>query len=104
MFTLIYYNGQLNRPNTLLPFLESNVGSSPLLQIDCVTPYHGTTQDLIKEVCNHLEKYAPNIEVTYNITQNSSTDSNTDGNFVKYLVIQINIKEVIKKDYCEVAI
>lgn len=95
MFTLIYHNGQFNRPDTLVPFLESNLGNSPLLQIDCVTPYHGTTQDLTKEVCGHLSKNAPNVEVTYNITQNSSTESNTEGCFVIYLVIQVNIKEKI---------
>jgi phosphatidate phosphatase APP1 len=104
MFTLISYNGQFNRPDTLIPFLESNLGNSPLLQIDCVTPYYGTTQDLIKEVCDHLSKNVPNVEVTYNATKNASTESNTEGCFVKYLVIQVNIKEKNKKDYCEVAI
>jgi len=93
MFTLIYYNGQLNRPETLVPFLETNIGNSPLLQIDCITPYHGTTQALIKEVCKSLSKVNPKIMVTYNMTQNASTESNSIGDYVKYLVIQIHIEE-----------
>jgi len=39
MFTLIYHNGQFNRPDTLLPFLQANVGMSPLIQVDCIMPY-----------------------------------------------------------------
>lgn len=38
MFTLVYINNQFNRPDTLLPFLQTNVGKSEIIQIDCVTP------------------------------------------------------------------
>ena len=37
MFTLIYFQGTFNRPDTLVPFLESHVGMNPIIQIDCVT-------------------------------------------------------------------
>ena len=33
MFTLIYNNEQFNRPDTLVPFLQSNVGKDALIQI-----------------------------------------------------------------------
>jgi hypothetical protein len=46
MFTLIYINGNFNRPETLQSFLQSNIGKSPMLQVDCVSPYKGTDQDL----------------------------------------------------------
>ena len=39
MFTLIYNNGELNRPSTMLGFVQANVGKSPLLQVDCLTPF-----------------------------------------------------------------
>ena len=50
MFTLIYLNGRFNRPDTLQPFLETNVGKYPLMQIDCVTPYHGTERGMVEEL------------------------------------------------------
>lgn len=39
MQTLVYIKNQFNRPDTLLPFLQSNVGKSPLIQVECVTPF-----------------------------------------------------------------
>ena len=87
MFTLIYNNGQFNRPDTLLPFLQSNVGEYPLLRVDCITPYKGTVDEFISDVCKYLSSVAPEYDVTYNITQNSSTE----GDSVTYLVIQIHV-------------
>ena len=74
MFTLVYINGNLNRPETLSTFLQSNIGKCPLLQVDCVTPYMGKEQDLIQEVCEHLNRIDPQIEVTYKTTQNVSAE------------------------------
>ena len=54
MFTLIYFQGKFNRPDTLFPFLENNVGKDPIMQIDFPTPYQGNEQDLIKELCEYL--------------------------------------------------
>lgn len=96
MFTLIYLNGEFNRPDTLVSFLQANVGKSPLLQVDCITPFPGTTDDLIKEVCNYLNKIDYGIEVIYNVTQNCSVEQNTEGFFVKYLVIQISIRVLFR--------
>lgn len=93
MFTLIYNNGQFNRPDTLVPFLQSNIGESPLLQVDCITPYKGKEADLIRDVCEHLSKVVSSINVTYNMTQNASTESNSNGFFVNYLLIQIHVEE-----------
>ena len=93
MFTLIYNNGQFNRPDTLVPFLQSNIGKCPLLRVDCITPYKGKEADLVRDVCEYLSKVAPTIMVTYNMTQNASTESNSNGFFVNYLVIQIMEKK-----------
>ena len=93
MFTLIYNNGQLNRPDTLPSFIQANVGKWPLIQIDCVTPYRGTEKDLVKAVCKHLSHIDSQIEVTYNMTQNCSTGEDKDGLYVSFLVVQIHESE-----------
>jgi len=93
MYTLVYINGHLNRPDTLSSFLNLNIGESPLLRVDCVTPFKGTEQELIKEVCTYLNRIDPHVEVNYNITQNVSTETNVAGNWVHFLVMQINISE-----------
>lgn len=96
MFTLIYNNGELNRPSTMSGFVLENVGESPLLQIDCVTPFKGTERELIQKVCEHLSSIAPDLEVIYNVTQNSSTEQRPEGLFVKYLVIRVDIRSLNK--------
>ena len=89
MFTLVYINGSLNRPDTLTSFLQSNVGKSAMLQIDCVSPYRGTEQDLIKEVCVHLNTIDPKIMVEYDSTQNITSESVNNKRTVHFLVMQI---------------
>lgn len=93
MYTLVYLKGHLNRPDTLVSFLNSSVGTSPLLRVDCITPFTGTEQELIKEVCNHLSGTVPHIEVVYKMTQNISTEDTKNGFLVQFLVIQITINE-----------
>lgn len=93
MFTLIYNNGHFNKPDTLLPFLQFNIGEYPLLQVDCITPYKGKEADLVRDVCEYLSKAESTIIVMYNMTQNASTESNSNGFFVNYLVIQIHVEE-----------
>ena len=92
MFTLIYNNGQFNRPDTLVPFLQSNIGEYPLLQVDCVTPFSGRKDDLVKAVCEYLSKIVLDIEVTPNVTPESNTESNQDGNYVNYLALQVHVQ------------
>jgi hypothetical protein len=96
MFTLIYNYGQFNRPDTLVPFLESNIGEYPLLQVDCVTPFSGRKDVLIKAVCEYLSKIVPVIEVKPNITPESSAESNEKGVFVNYLALQVHVQKTIK--------
>lgn len=91
MFTLIYYQGKFNRPDTLVPYLENNVGKDPLIQIDCVTPYQGTEQDLINEVCDYLNRIDPQIEVNYNVTMSKNSESSNSGTKVNYLAIQLGV-------------
>ena len=91
MFTLIYFQRKFNRPDTLVPFLESNVGKNPLMQIDCVTPYHGSEQDLINEVCGYLNRIDPQIEVNYNVTMSKNSESSNSGTKVNYLAIQLRV-------------
>lgn len=93
MFTLIYNNGKFNRPDTLVSFIQSNIGEYPFLQVDCITPYKGKEADLVRDVCEYLSKVEPTIMVIYNMTQNASTESNSNGFFVNYLVIQIHVEE-----------
>ena len=93
MFTLIYYQGMFNRPDTLLPFLENNVGKDTLLQIDCVTPYQGTEQDLIEEVCDYLNNIVPQIEVNYTVTISKNSETNEVGTKINYLAIQLRVSQ-----------
>ena len=93
MFTLVYINGNFNRPETLPTFLQSNIGKSSLLQVDCVTPYKGTEQELIYRVCEHLNSIDPYIEVTYKSTQNVSIEMVKSVHHVNFMVIQININQ-----------
>lgn len=92
MFTLIYNNGQFNRPDTLVPFLQTNVDEYPLLQVDCVTPFPGRKDDLERAVCEYLSKIVSDIEVTPNVTQFPSTESNEKSDFVNYLALQVHVQ------------
>ena len=91
MFTLIYLKGKFNRPEALEPFLQSNVGEWPLIRIDCVTPYEGTTDELADEVCGYLNTIISEFEVTYNLTQHSSARLTSKGSIVTFMVIQVHI-------------
>lgn len=92
MFTLIYYKGQFNKPDTLLPFLKANVGKNPQIQIDCIMPYNGTAGQLEDAVCAYLSKIVPEIEVLPNMILNRSSESTEAGDVVSYLVMCIDVK------------
>lgn len=96
MFTLIYNNGQFNRPDTLESFLQSNIGEFPLLQVDCLTPFPGRKDDLVKAVCEYLSKMVSDIEVTPNFTPVSNTESNEKDNLVNYLALQVHVLRKIR--------
>lgn len=91
MYTLVYLNGNLNRPDTLLFFLQSNVGKSVLIQIDCVTPFQGTTDDLAAKVCSHLSAIDPLIEVELREIKNASDKSAISKQQVHFMLLQIKI-------------
>lgn len=92
MYTLVYIKNQFNRPDTLSNFLEANIGESPLLRIDCISPYQGTEQELIMGVCDYLSSINPRIKVTHCKTQNISVENTKDGGLVNFLVMQIQIE------------
>jgi hypothetical protein len=92
MYTLIYHNGQFNRPDTLLPFLQANVGKSPQIQIDCIMPYNGTAGQLEDAVCAYLNNMDPQIEVLPNMILNRSSHSTETGNVVSYVVLYIDVR------------
>ena len=92
MFTLIYNNGQFNRPDTLLPFLQANVGQSPQIQIDCIKPYKGSAEQLEDEVCVYLSKLDPEIDVLPNLILNCSSESTEIRQVVSYLVLSIDVR------------
>lgn len=93
MFTLIYINGNLNRPDTLSSFLHSNVGKTPFLQVDCVTPYSGNEEELIYEVCKHLNSIAPRFKVTCQKVHNVSTETTKDNNLIDFMVMQLQVSQ-----------
>ena len=91
MFTLIYHNGQFNRPDTLQSFLHANIGKSPQIQINCIMPYKGTAGQLMDDVCEYLSKQDSSIEVIPNIILNRSTAVIENGQMVSDLVIQVHV-------------
>ena len=91
MFTLIYFQGKFNRPDTLVPFLESHVGMNPIIQIDCVTPYLGTEQDLIKDLCEYLNGMNSQIEVSHNVTMSKNSETSNEGTKINYLAVQLQV-------------
>lgn len=91
MYTLVYLNGNLNRPDTLPSFLQANVGKSPLIQIDCVTPFKGTANELVEKVCVHLNAIDPLIKVELREIKNTSAESANNKKLVSFMVIQIRI-------------
>lgn len=95
MFTLVYIKNQFNRPDTLLPFLQSNVGKSPLLQVDCITPYQGTEKDLQLEVCKYLSGIDPQIRVSFVATQNFSSEIKNNKSIIHFAVIQVFITQAV---------
>jgi len=96
MYTLIYLNGQFNKPDTLESFIRTNIGQSPSLRVDCLTPYRGTEHDIINDVCRYLNGIYKQLEVSYCTTQNVSTKVKEGFDYVDFLVIQIRIS--LKKD------
>lgn len=97
MFTLIYNKGQFNRPDTLVPFLQSNIGESSLLQVDYITPFPGSKEILAKAVCEYLSKIVSDISVTPNVTQFPNTESNEKDDFVNYLALQVHVQRIIER-------
>ncbi len=93
MFTLVYIQNRFNRPDTLITFLKSNIGNSPLLQIDCISPYKGTEKELVRDACNYLNTIDPQIEVAYNVTHNISSEEKNGNKLVHFIVIQINVSQ-----------
>lgn len=94
MYTLVYLNGNLNRPDTLLSFLQANVGKSPLIQIDCVTPFHGTDDELAEKVCSHLKTIDSQVEVKLQGIKNASMEVAITGQQVNFMVLQL---QMVKK-------
>lgn len=94
MYTLIYMDGHFNRPETLESYILSNAGGDPaLLRIDCLTPFKGSEQDFIHDVCHYLSSVNPHYEVSYDTTQNVRTEESDGQLFVHFLVIQVLISE-----------
>jgi hypothetical protein len=95
MFTLVYINGNFNRPETLSAFLQSNVGKTVMLQVDCVTPYKGTEQELVTAVCGHLNEIDSQIEVKYEGIQNISMENLMSKKQVHFIVMQVQVNSRI---------
>lgn len=91
MFTLIHLNSRFNKPTTLLLFLQSNIGNTPMLRVDCVSPYMGTEDELAQNVCDYLSNITPTLSVTCDKVLNASKENTDGGTIVKYLDLQIQI-------------
>ena len=92
MFTLTYQNAQITTPDTLLPFLQANVGKSPQIQVDEIMPYNGTAGQLMDEVCAYLSKLDRHIEVWPNVILNRSTERTSTGQSGSHLVFRIDVR------------
>lgn len=64
---------------------------NPIIQIDCVTPYQGTEQDLIKDLCDYLNGMDSQIEVIYNVTMSKNTETSNEGTKINYLAVQLQV-------------
>lgn len=93
MYTLIYMDGHFNGPENLESFIMSNVREYPLLRIDCLTPFKGSKQDIIHDVCKYLGCIIPQYEVSYSTTQNVSIEDKNGQLLVHFLTIQISQTE-----------
>ncbi len=93
MFKLVYIKNQFNRPDTLLPFLQTNTGKTTPLQIDCISPYHGTELDLARDVCEYMNGIDPQLEVAYMSTQNISVDTIDNEKVISFIVLQISVTQ-----------
>lgn len=91
MYTLVSLNGNLNRPDTLPSFLQSNVGKNLMLQIDCVAPFQGTADELAEKVCGHLNAIDLQIEVNLQEIKNASAEMAKFKQQVSFMVMQIQI-------------
>lgn len=92
MLTLTYQNAQITTPDTLLPFLQANVGKSPQIQIDYIMPYNGTAGQLMDEVCAYLSKLDQQIEVWPNVILNRSTERTSTGQSGSLLAFRIDVR------------
>lgn len=61
------------------------------MQIDCVTPFQGSAEELAERVCCHLNTIDPMIEVSQTEMKNTSTEVSKTNQLVLFLVIQIRI-------------
>jgi hypothetical protein len=93
MFTLVYIKNQFNRPENLLPFLKANVGESTLIRVDCITPFQGSEDDIVNEVCRYLNTIDSGLNVSCESIQNSSNDNNETKQQVHFLVMQVKISQ-----------
>ena len=93
MFTLIHLNSRFNKPATLLPFLQSNIGNTPMLCVDCVTPYMGTEDELVQSVCDYLSNIVPTLSVKCDEILNVSKETTNGGTMVKYLNLTIHVSK-----------
>ena len=62
------------------------------MQIDCVTPFQGTADELIDKVCEHLNGIDPMIKVSFNVIQNVSSEATNTKQLVHFIAMQINVQ------------
>ena len=65
------------------------VGLNPHVRVVCNIPYHGTCDDLVRDVCQYLDSISNKYEVLYLYTKDSSTKS---GDIVYSLVMQVALR------------
>ena len=93
MFTLVYIKNQFNRPENLIPFLKANVGGSALIKVDCITPFQGSEDDMVNEVCMYLNTVDSELNISCESIQNSSDENNEAKQLVHFMVLQAKISQ-----------
>ena len=63
------------------------------MQIDWISPYHGTEIDLAREACEYLDGIDPQIEVKHQSTQNISVDTIGNKKVVTFMVLQVSVSQ-----------
>ena len=76
-----------------MPFLKANIGKSALIRVDCITPFQGSEEDIVNEVCKYLNTLDSSLNVLYESIQNLSIENDGTKQQIFFLVMQAKISK-----------